>query len=389
MNKLCASCNLVSSGLYFAVQGSILEICIIGLPKSGKTTIFNVLTRGKADTTTYAATTLAPNIGVSKVPEPRLQVLDGLFHPKKVTPAEVKYVDIVGIAKDFGKGEGISGQFLNYLSNADALLHVVRAFEDENVPHIDGTVNPKRDIATMNLELVFSDLVIIERRLKRLEDSLKGAKQSERDPLLKEQALLQRIKSELEKEIPIWKQSLSGEESKNLANYQFLTAKPVLLVINIGEDQLTLDTSFEDEIRSTYAHTQFEVDALCGKLEMELTQLIDAEAVEFRKALGLTEPAVDSIIGLSYRLLGLISFFTTVSDELKAWTITKGMPAVKAAGKIHSDIEKGFIRAEVINFNDLVKCGSLSEARKHGLLRLEGKNYIVQDGDIITFLFNI
>ncbi|OGN91028.1 MAG: redox-regulated ATPase YchF [Chloroflexi bacterium RBG_13_48_17] len=366
-----------------------MEVCIIGLPKSGKTTIFNVLTRGKADTTTYATTTLAPNIGISKVPEPRLQVLDRIFHPKKVTPAEVKYVDIVGIAKDFGKGEGVSGQFLNYLSNADALIHVVRAFEDENVPHIDGTINPKRDVATMNLELVFSDLAIIERRLKRLEDSLKGAKQSERDPLLKEQSLLQRIKSELEKEVPIWQQSLTAEEIKNLANYQFLTAKPMLLVINIGESQLTLDRSFEAEIRSTYAHTQFEVVTLCGKLEMELTQLDDADGAEFRKALGLTEPAVDRVIRLSYRLLGLISFFTTVSDELKAWTITTGMSAVKAAGKIHSDIEKGFIRAEVVNFNDLDKCGSLAEARKHGLLRLEGKNYLVQDGDIITFLFNI
>jgi len=366
-----------------------LEVCIIGLPKSGKTTIFNVLTKGKADTTTYATATLAPNIGVSKVPEPRLQVLDRIFHPKKVIPTEVKYVDIVGIAKDFGKGEGISGQFLNYLSNADALLHVVRAFEDENVPHLDGTINPKRDIATMNLELVFSDLAIIERRLKRLEDSLKGAKQSERDPLLKEQALLQRIKSELEKEVPIWQQILTGEEIKNLANYQFLTAKPMLLAINIGENQLKLDTSFEAEIRSTYAHTHFEVVALCGKLEMELSQLGDADGAEFRTALGLTEPAVDRIIKLSYQLLGLISFFTTVSDELKAWTITKGMSAVKAAGKIHSDIEKGFIRAEVVNFNDLDKCGSMAEARKHGLLRLEGKNYIVQDGDVITFLFNI
>jgi GTP-binding protein YchF len=375
--------------LIFCGTGSILEVCIIGLPKSGKTTIFNVLTRGKADTTTYATATLAPNIGVSKVPEPRLQVLDRIFHPKKVIPTEVKYVDIVGIAKDFGKGEGISGQFLNYLSNADALLHVVRAFEDENVPHLDGTINPKRDIATMNLELVFSDLAIIERRLKRLEDSLKGAKQSERDPLLKEQALLQRIKSELEKEVPIWQQILTGEEIKNLANYQFLTAKPMLLAINIGENQLKLDTSFEAEIRSTYAHTHFEVVALCGKLEMELSQLGDADGAEFRTALGLTEPAVDRIIKLSYQLLGLISFFTTVSDELKAWTITKGMSAVKAAGKIHSDIEKGFIRAEVVNFNDLDKCGSMAEARKHGLLRLEGKNYIVQDGDVITFLFNI
>jgi GTP-binding protein YchF len=366
-----------------------LEVCIIGLPKSGKTTIFNVLTRGKADTTTYATTALAPNIGVSKVPEPRLQVLDKIFHPKKVMPAEVKYVDIVGIAKDFGKGEGIGGQFLNYLSNADALIHVVRVFEDENVPHIDGTINPKRDIATMNLELVFSDLAIIERRLKRLEDSLKGAKQSERDPLLKEQALLQRIKSELEKDIPIWQQSLTGEEVKNLANYQFLTAKPMLLVINIGENQLIQDSSFEAEIRSTYRHAQFGVAALCGKLEMELSQLDDSDSAEFRKDLGLAEPAVDRVIRLSYQLLGLISFFTTVSDELKAWTITKGTSAVKAAGKIHSDIEKGFIRAEVVNFNDLDRCGSLAEAKKHGLLRLEGKNYMVQDGDIITFLFNI
>ena len=366
-----------------------MEICIIGLLKSGKTTIFNVLTKGKADTTTYATTALTPNIGVSKVPEPRMQVLDKIFHPKKVIPAEVKYVDIVGIAKDLGKGEGISGQFLSYLSNADALLHVVRAFENENVPHIEGDINPKRDIATMNLELVFSDLVIIERRLKRLEDSLKGAKQSERDLLSKEQALLQRIKLELEKDVPIWQQSLAGDEIKSVANYQFLTAKPMLIVINIGENQLKLDKSLETEMRSTYSHAQFEVVAICGKLEMELTQLGEADGAEFRKDLGLTEPAVDCIIRLSYQLLGLISFFTTVSEELKAWTITKGTSAVKAAGKIHSDMERGFIRAEVINFHDLDRCGSLAEARKHGLLKLEGKNYIVQDGDVITFLFNI
>jgi len=366
-----------------------LEICIIGLPKSGKTTIFNVLTKGKADTTTYATTALTPNIGVSKVPEPRMQVLDKIFHPKKVIPAEVKYVDIVGIAKDLGKGEGIGGQFLSYLSNADALLHVVRAFENENVPHIEGDINPKRDIATMNLELVFSDLVIIERRLKRLEDSLKGAKQSERDLLSKEQALLQRIKLELEKDVPIWQQSLTTDEIKSLANYQFLTAKPMLIVINIGENQLKQDKSLEAEMRSTYSHAQFEVAAICGKLEMELTQLGEADGAEFRNDLGLTEPAVDCIIRLSYQLLGLISFFTTVSEELKAWTITKGTSAVKAAGKIHSDMERGFIRAEVINFLDLDRCGSPAEARKHGLLKLEGKNYIVQDGDVITFLFNI
>ncbi|MBM4446832.1 MAG: redox-regulated ATPase YchF [Chloroflexi bacterium] len=366
-----------------------MEICIIGLPKSGKTTIFNALTKGKVDTKTYTTTALTPNFGVSKVPEPRLQFLDRIFHPKKITPTEVKYVDIAGVGKGSGKDEGISGQFLNYLSNADALLHVVRAFEDENMPHIDGSLNPKRDIASMNLELVFSDLAIIERRLKRLEDSLKGAKPSERDQLLREQALLQKIKSQLEKDIPIWQQSLTGEEIRSLANYQFLTAKHILIVINIGENQLAQASTLESEIRSAYSHSQFEVAALCGKLEMELAQLSDDEATEFRNALGLTEPAVDRIVRLSYQLLGLISFFTTVSEELKAWTIPRGTIALKAAGKIHSDIEKGFIRAEVVSFHDLDRCGSLAEARKHGLLRLEGKNHIVQDGDIITFLFNI
>ena len=366
-----------------------MEVCIIGLPKSGKTTLFNALTRGKADTNPYAKAAVAPNFGVSKVPEPRFQVLNRIFSPKKITPAEIKYADIAGITKDFGKGEGVSGQFLNYLSSADALLHVVRAFEDENVPHIDSSINPKRDIATMNLELVFSDLTIIERRLKRLEDSLKGAKSSERDLLLKEQALLQKIRTELEKDIPIWRQSVTDEEIKSLANYQFLTAKPMLIIINVGEKQLAQASSLETEIRSTYSHSQFEVVALCSKLEMELAQLNDDEAAEFRNALGLTEPAVDRIIRLSYQLLGLISFFTTVSEELKAWTIPRGTAALKAAGKIHSDIEKGFIRAEVVSFHDLDSCGSLAEARKHGLLRLEGKNYAVQDGDIITFLFNV
>jgi GTP-binding protein YchF len=366
-----------------------LEICIIGLPNSGKTTIFNALTKGKADTETYATTAATPNIGVSKVPESRLLVLDRIFHPKKITPAEVKYTDIAGAAKGLGKEEGIGGQFLNYLSNADALLQLVRAFEDENVPHVDGSVDPKRDIATMDLELVFSDLTIIDRRLKRLEDSLKGAKPSERDLLMKEQALLQKIKSELERDVPIWQQGLTAEEFRGLANYQFLTAKPMLLVINVGENQLTQASSLEAEIRSAYSRSQFEVVSVCGKLEMELTQLSDDEAVEFRNSLGLTEPAVDRIIRLSYQLLGLISFFTTVSEELKAWTITKGTTALKAAGKIHSDIEKGFIRAEVVGFNDLDRCGSLAEARKHGLLRLEGKTYTVQDGDIITFLFNV
>ncbi len=366
-----------------------MEISILGLPKSGKTTIFNALTRGKAETTAYASTSLMPNIGMCKVPEPRLEVLEHIFQPKKIIPAEIKYVDIAGTAKGHGKAEGISGQFLNYLSSADALIQVVRTFDDEKVPHVEGNIDPKRDMALMDLELIFSDLTIIEKRLGRLDTAIKAAKSFEREQHLKEQTLLQKIRSELNKDIPIWQQGLTDEEIKSLANYQFLTAKSMLVIINIGEDQLEQAPSLEAELRSVYSHPQFEILTVCGKLEMELTQLTDTEAEEFRTALGLTESALDRVIRKSYQLLGLISFFTTVSAELKAWTIPEGTNAVKAAGKIHSDIEKGFIRAEVVSFHDLERCGSLVEAKKQGLLRLEGKTYIIQDGDIITFLFNI
>jgi hypothetical protein len=363
-----------------------MKVAIVGLPKAGKTTIFNALTRGKAEVATYSPS-LTPNIGMAKVPDSRLSTLENIFHPKKTIPAEVSYVDIAGSPKAFsGKGE-MGGEFLSYLTTADALLQVVRAFEDGKLPHPEGSVDPKRDIATLDLELAFSDLAIIERRLDRLEASLKGAKASERGLYLKEQALLQKITPALENEIPIRQQDLATDELKMLSNYQFLTAKPMLVVLNIGEEQLPRASLLEDEINSAYP--QFAVIALCGKLEMELGQLNDADAEEFRQALGLTTPALERVINLSYRLLGLISFFTTASDQLRAWTIPSGTTAPKAAGKVHSDMERGFIRAEVISHNDLERSGSLSEARKAGLLRMEGKNYIVHDGDVITFLFNV
>lgn len=366
-----------------------MEVGIIGLPQSGKTTIFNVLTKAKTAVGAYPTAALTPQFGVAKVSDYRLQMLEKTFHPKKVTPAEVKYIDIVGVPKDFGKGEGIKGQLLTYLMNAEALLQVIRVFEDTEVPHIEGTIDLKRDIAILDLELAFSDLAIIEKRLQRLETSLKAAKSPERETLAREKALLGRLKSGLERDKPIRQQELSGDEIKSLANYQFLTAKPMLVILNIGESQLPQASFLEAEIYSLYPPPQPKIVALCGKLEMELAQLGDTEAKEFRKALGVPEPALDRIVRLSYQLLGLITFFTVVSDELKAWTIPQGTTALKAAGKIHSDIERGFIRAEVISFHDLEKCGSLAEARKRGLLRLEGKNYTVQDGDIITFLFNI
>lgn len=347
------------------------------------------MTKGKAAVGGHPVTILTPHIGIAKVPDYRLQVLENTFHPKKTIPAEIKYVDIAGAPKEFGKGEGIGGQFLTYLMNVDALLQVVRAFEDAEIPHIEGSIDPKRDITILDLELTLSDLTIVGRRLQRLEDSLKGAKSLERELYLKEKALLQKLKSNLEKEIPIRQQGLSEAEVKSLANYQFLTAKPMLILINIGENQLSQASSLEAEIRSFYSHSQSEIVASCGKLEMELSQLTDIEAKEFRKALGLEESALDRVLTLSYRLLGVISFFTIASAEVKAWTIPKGTTALKAAGKIHSDMERGFIRAEVISLEDLERSHNLAEARKRGLLRMEGKDYIVQDGDIITFLFNV
>lgn len=362
---------------------------IIGLAKSGRTTIFNALTRGEADIKRHTQEVLEPHIGVAKVPEPRLKVLADMLHPKRVVPASATYIDVGASVKGLVKDTGIGGQLLARLSNVDALINVVRAFKDESIPHAEGSLNIERDITNMALELAFSDLTLIERRLERIEVSLKGAKPPERPSLLKEQELLMKIKTNLEKDVPIRELALGTEEAKTIANYQFLTAKPLLIVVNIGEDQLPQADSLAAELSSHYSRPKCRLTTICGKLEMELAQLDDSAAGELRAEFGITESGVDRIIKLSYELLGLISFFTTVSEEVKAWSIQSGTEAVKAAGKIHSDMEKGFIRAEVISYAHLLKCGSLAEARKRGLLRLEGKNYIVQDGDIITFLFNV
>ncbi len=361
-----------------------IEIGIVGLAQSGKTTIFNALTGGKSDTRS-----LAPHIGIAKVPEPRLKVLADMLHPKKVIHAEVSYIDIGASVKDLGGGKGVGGQILSQLSGAHALIDVVRSFADDTVPHIEGSLDVDRDIATANLELTLHDLGIIEHRLERIEESLKGAKPAERQALLPEQKLLSRLKTGLEKEQPIREMGVSPDEARLINNYQFLTAKPRLIVVNIGEEQIAEAQAMQDELNARYAQDGTKVITLCGELEMELTQLDDEAAKVFRAEYCLPETGLENVIKLSYELLGLISFFTTVSDEMKAWSIPKGTTALKAAGKIHSDIERGFIRAEVISYDDLLKCGTMAEAHKRGLLRQEGKGYIVQDGDVITFLFNI
>ncbi|MFU8795760.1 MAG: redox-regulated ATPase YchF [Dehalococcoidia bacterium] len=362
-----------------------MQIAIIGMPGSGRTTVFNALTGGEADVAAHSPT-LAPKTGVAKVPDPRLPVLQGVFQPKRTVPAEVAYIDIAGSPKSPGR-EGLGGELLNTLTTADALLQVVRTFADDSVPHPEGSIDPQRDMVALDLELAISDLSIMERRLDRLETGLKGARPSDREALLKEQLLLQRVRSELESDVPIRRQGLASEELKMLSNYQFLTAKPMLVVLNVGEDQIAQASQMEREIGALYP--QFAVAAFCAKLEAELGQLSDAEAAEFRESMGLSAAALNRVIGLSYSLLGLISFFTTASAELKAWTIPVGTPAPRAAGKVHTDMERGFIRAEVVGFTDIESCGSLAEARRRGLLRTEGKSYVIQDGDVVTFLFNV
>ena len=366
-----------------------IDIGVIGPAKSGKTTVFNALTKGKAGTGSYTAESLTPHIGIAKVPEPRLKTLSDMLQPKRVVPAEVRYTDIGASVKSLTKDKGIGGEMLNSLSNADALINVVRAFANESIPHPEGSLDMERDIGAMNLELVFSDLAIMERRLERIKESLKGAKPPERQGFLQEQETIGKFKTDLEKDIPIRELKLTPAEVKAIANYQFLTAKPLLTAVNIGEEQLAETESREAELNSRHAREKCRVITLCGKLEMELTELEDSEAEAFRANFGLQESGLDRVIKLSYELLGLISFFTTASNEVKAWSIPRGTSALKAAGKLHTNMERGFIRAEVISYDDLVKCGNLAEARKKGLLRLEGKEYIVQDGDVITFLFNV
>jgi GTP-binding protein YchF len=366
-----------------------IDIGIIGLSQSGKTTVFSALTKGKADTISHAAEGLTPHVGVTKVPEPRLRVLDEMLHPKKVVPVEARYIDIGASVRSLVQDKGIGGELLNQLSRVDALICIIRAFTDDRIPHPEGSLDVKRDITTLDSELVFSDLVIIERRLERLETSLKGAKPPERQNLLREQEILIKLKADLEKDMPIRELTLDPSEARIITNYQFLSAKPLLIVVNIGEEQLPQSTSLEAELNPQYLGKKCRVITLCGKLEMELAQLENSAAQEFRTEFGIDESGLERTIKLSYELLGLISFFTIASNEVRAWSINKGTTAIKAAGKIHSDMEKGFIRAEGVSYDDLVKCGSIAEARKQGLLRLEGKDYVIQDGDVITFLFNV
>lgn len=364
-----------------------MELGIIGLARSGKSTVFNTLTRGRVSTASGA--TAKSNVGTAKVPDGRLGVLAGIFKPKRVINAEVQYIDLLNTPEGLGKDQGIGGEYFNVLQRVDALVHVVRAFQNPAVPHIQGSIDPLRDISTLDLELTFSDVAILERRLERLDAELKGAKAQERDRINRESAILDNIKERLLEEAPLREQELPDEEKKQISALQLLTAKPLLVLLNVGEDQMSGITQLEADLQQKVNRPNVSCVALCGRLEEELSQMEEEEEAEFRRSLNAGEPGHDKVVQASYRLLGLVSFLTGNPNDVRAWPISRNTPAVQAAGRIHSDMERGFIRAEVVPYDDLAECGSLAEARRRGLLRVEGKGYPVQDGDVIHFLFNV
>ncbi|GMT48383.1 MAG: ribosome-binding ATPase YchF [bacterium] len=358
-----------------------MKIGIIGLANSGKTTIFNALTGQNIPTTVYPTTEAQPNVGVVKVPDERVERLTRIYQPKKVTLATVEYIDYLGITKGDPQQ---NRKVLDLIKDVDAVVHVIRAFEDESIIHPTGNVDPLRDAETVELELIFSDLELVEKRLERMEEGArKGKKQDE-----KERAVLLRCKEALEEEIPVRRVAFNEDEVLSLRHLQFISIKPEVMLLNLHEDDIGSEkgSALVEQLRKRF---ELPVVALSGKIEMEIAQLGQDEAEEFLKDLGIKEPAMARLIRICYDHLGLISFHTVGKDEVRAWTIRKGTTARKAAGKIHTDIERGFIRAEVISFKDFIESGSMAVAREKGLVRLEGKTYEVRDGDIINFRFNV
>ncbi len=366
-----------------------MQIAIVGLAGSGKTTVFNTLTRGHAETGGYGGVTL--NVGVVKVPDERLDRLAEIFKPKKLVQADVTYVDLPAPpASTEGRvgTEELPADHLARLRDSDALLHVVRAFEDPSHPHAAGSVDPARDLEQLDLEFTLADLAMTERRLERLTGRGRHGTQAEREAAEREEVVLQRIHEGLQAGSPIRDLGLDPDESKAIRGFRFLTEKPVLVLLNVGEGDLATVRTQVDKIASTYRHQSAMVDALSAKIEMELGELEPDEAAVFMEELGITESSLDRVIALSYRLLGLVSFLTAGPDEVRAWPIHHGSTAVDAAGAIHTDLAKGFIRAETVAYEDLISLGSMAEAKKAGRLRSEGKTYQVKDGDVIEILFS-
>ena len=366
-----------------------MKLGIVGLPNVGKSTLFNSLTKAGAESANYPFCTIDPNVGVVTVPDERLNVLGEMYHTKKIIPAAIEFVDIAGLVKGASKGEGLGNQFLANIREVDAIVHVVRCFEDSNIVHVDGSIDPLRDIETINLELIFSDLEILERRISKAVRAARNDK-----TIAKELALMERIKAHLEdgKMAKSFDDINDEDEQQWLESYNLLTYKPVIFAANVAEDDLADDGASNAGVQAVreYAKREdCEVFVVCAEIEQEIAELDDDEKSMFLEELGLKESGLEKLIKASYSLLGLISYLTAGEPEVRAWKIKKGTKAPQAAGKIHSDFERGFIRAEIVSYDDLMACGTYNAAKEKGLVRLEGKDYVVQDGDIILFRFNV
>lgn len=365
-----------------------MKLGIVGLPNVGKSTLFNSLTKAGAESANYPFCTIDPNVGVVSVPDERLQLLSDLYNSAKIVPAVIEFVDIAGLVKGASKGEGLGNQFLSHIRETDAIVHVVRCFENSNIVHVDGSIDPLRDIDTINLELIFSDIDIIDRRIAKVS---RGARNDK--ALAKELELLEELKAHLE-DGKAARSFVTDDDDKKalLRTYDLLTFKPVIYAANVSEDDLADDGASNEnvaKVREFAASEGSEVFVVCAQIEEEISELEDDEKKMFLEDLGLKESGLDKLIKASYKLLGLISFLTAGPTETRAWTIKKGTKAPGAAGKIHSDFERGFIKAEVVYYKDLLECGSYAAAKEKGLVGIEGKDYVVKDGDVILFRFNV
>ncbi len=363
-----------------------MKLGIVGLPNVGKSTLFNALTNAGAESANYPFCTIEPNVGVVTVPDNRLDFLADIHHPNKYTPAVIEFVDIAGLVKGASKGEGLGNQFLANIREVDAILHVVRCFEDDNIIHVDGKIDPMRDLETINLELIFADMEVLERRMDRTRKAMKADKKYGAELAVFEKLMAALTDGKCARTV-----ELTDDEEACLYDTPLLTRKPVIYVANVSEDFASSEPDTAPYLAlKAYADSEHsQIIPICCQIEAEIAQLDAEEKAMFLSDLGIEESGLDRLIKASYSLLGLISFLTAGPDECRAWTIRKGTKAPKAAGKIHSDIERGFIRAEVLAFDDLVKYGSMNAAKEAGVLRSEGKEYIMQDGDIVFFRFNV
>ncbi|MFW6015451.1 MAG: redox-regulated ATPase YchF [bacterium] len=365
-----------------------MKLGIVGLPNVGKSTLFNSLTKAGAESANYPFCTIDPNIGIVSVPDERLDKLTDLYQSEKTIPASIEFVDIAGLVKGASKGEGLGNQFLSNIREVDAILHVVRCFEDTNVVHVEGSIDPLRDIETINLELIFSDIEALDRRIQKTAKAAKGDK-----TLSKELQLLNSLKEHLESEKSVRTYEVETDDERTfIQSLNLLTSKPVIYATNVTEDDLINDgksNEYVKTVRNFAKKEGAETFVICAKIEQEIAELDEEEKKLFLEELGITDSGLEKLISASYRLLGLISYLTAGPKETRAWTIEKGTKAPQAAGKIHTDFERGFIRAEVISYADLISSGNYTTAKEKGLVRLEGKDYVVKDGDVILFRFNV